>query len=326
MSININAQGVVTYDTRNVHTISARIGGRLEKVFLKFPFQQVKKGQKIAEIYSPELLTAQRELLYLLENDSKNELMINSSKEKLSLLGVTESQIKELATRRIPQHTFSIYSPYNGYVVPDFKQLPAATANAPARSMDNGMASSSVGSTTSPTVGSATLLREGAYVTFGQTLFTIVNTSALRVELSIPSTLAANLELGGEVILDLGDGVVEQAKIDFIQPFFSNGQEFVTIRVFTRNTDRLHIGHLVSAMLKGDSIEALWIPKEAVLDLGEGNVVFVETNNVLKPKRVVLGSRTKDSVEIKQGLSSTDEIAVNAQYLIDSESFIKTPK
>src|SRR5688572_3515965 len=72
MPVSTEAQGVVTYDTRNIYTIPTRIGGRLEKVFLKYAFQQVRKGQKVAEIYSPELLTAQRELIFLLENDSEN--------------------------------------------------------------------------------------------------------------------------------------------------------------------------------------------------------------------------------------------------------------
>src|SRR6188474_1306699 len=56
MDSNIDALGIVTYDSRNVYTIPARVGGRLEKVYLKYPFQKVSKGQKVAEVYSPELL------------------------------------------------------------------------------------------------------------------------------------------------------------------------------------------------------------------------------------------------------------------------------
>src|SRR5687767_6956281 len=73
MPVSTEAQGIVTYDTRNIYTIPARIGGRLEKVFIKYAFQQVRKGEKVAEIYSPELVTAQRELVFLREHDSKNE-------------------------------------------------------------------------------------------------------------------------------------------------------------------------------------------------------------------------------------------------------------
>ena len=86
----------------------------------------------------------------------------------------------------------------------------------------------------------------------------------------------------------------------------------------------MHIGHLVTARIQGTSVEALWVPKEAVLDLGVDKIVFVKTKNVLKPKKIVIGAKTEKETEVKQGLSSSDEIAANAQYLVDSESFIKT--
>src|SRR5687767_12734146 len=92
MPVSVEAQGVVTYDTKNIYTIPSRVNGRLEKVYLKYAFQLVSKGQKIAEIYSPELLTAQRELLFLLENDAENESLIDAAKNKLELLGFSTSQ------------------------------------------------------------------------------------------------------------------------------------------------------------------------------------------------------------------------------------------
>lgn len=335
MPVHIEAQGIVTYDTRNVYIIPSRIGGRLEKVFLKYPFQSVKKGQKVAEIYSPELLTAQRELLFLLENDSQNELLINGAKQRLQLLGATESQINALIQRKAPQNIFAIYSPYDGYVIAETQQAPVAPTAAPASStaasggMGDGMSSTSATSSTQPaTTASApgNLIREGSYVTSGQTLFKVVNTSALRVELNLPSAMATGVTKGREVKLDFGDGEAQQATVDFVQPFFNEGQEFLTVRVYTKRSDKLHIGHLVGASLEGASVEALWIPKEALLDLGVDKVVFIKDKKVLKPKKVVVGAHTGDVVEIRQGLSSSDEIAANAQYLVDSESFIKTQK
>lgn len=336
MPLTIEAQGIVTYDTRNIYTIPSRIGGRLEKVLLKYPFQTVKKGQKVAEIYSPELLTAQRELLFLLENDSQNESLIRGARERLQLLGASESQINTLIQRNEPQNTVAIYSPYDGYVIAETQQTPIAPMAAPSSSssasggMSDGMGSPSA-STSIPAQATSTnltsdLIREGSYVTSGQTLFKVVNTSALRVELNVPSTVANSITKGSEVKLDFGDGCEQLATVDFIQPFFNEGQEFLTVRVYTKRTDKLHIGHLVKAKVAGASVEALWIPKDALLDLGVDKIVFVKDKKVLKPKKVVVGARTNDVVEIKQGLSSSDEIAVNAQYLIDSESFIKTQK
>jgi Cu(I)/Ag(I) efflux system membrane fusion protein len=336
LPVTTEAQGVVTYDTRNIYTIPARVGGRLEKVFLKYAFQQVRKGQKVAEIYSPELLTAQREFIFLLENDASNHPLIQSAKERLKLLGATEAQVSDLIRSKEPRNTFAIYSPYDGYVISETQQTPVApmTSQAgtpPAGGMSDGMGGAS-STAASGTVQSSTgranepIIREGSYVTTGQTLFRIVNPSALRVELSIATKLAGKVSKGDKVMLDFGDHHADSGLIDFIQPFFTEGQEFQTLRVYTKNTERLHIGHLATATLTSTSAEALWVPKEAVLDLGVDDVVFIKEKNVLKPRKVITGTQTENQIEIKQGLASSDEIAANAQYLVDSESFIKTNK
>jgi multidrug efflux pump subunit AcrA (membrane-fusion protein) len=146
------------------------------------------------------------------------------------------------------------------------------------------------------------------------------------VELNLPAASASTIRKGTDVVLDFGDGEEQTATVDFIQPFFDEGQEFLTIRVYTEKSDKLHIGHLVKAKLTSSSLEAMWVPKAAVLDLGVDKIVFIKDKNVLKPQKVTVGTRTNDALEIKQGLTSSDEIAANAQYLVDSESFIKTQK
>lgn len=336
VSLSVEAQGIVTYDTRNIYTIPARMGGRLEKVFLKYPFQHVRKGQKVAEIYSPEWLTAQRELVFLLENDANNEQVIAMAKERLRLLGANETQINDLITTRNVKSTFAIYSPYDGYVMAETQQIPAAVSRAASSSgsasggMADGMSvtsgTSTESSVTVPAGGGEDLIREGAYAASGQTLFKVVNASALRVELNLPSARAAAVKKGSRVTLDFGSGHTALATVDFIQPFFNQGQEFVTVRVYTDKTEQLHIGHLVNAKIESTPVEGLWIPKEAVLDLGVDKVVFVKSKNVLKPRKISTGAGNGKEFEVKQGLSSSDEIAANAQYLVDSESFIKTQR
>jgi Cu(I)/Ag(I) efflux system membrane fusion protein len=79
--------GNIGYDTREVGSISARVSGRIEKLYVKYRYQRISKGQHILDIYSPELLTAQQNLLFLLKNDAGNTTMIQASKEKLLLLG-----------------------------------------------------------------------------------------------------------------------------------------------------------------------------------------------------------------------------------------------
>lgn len=333
MPVTIEAQGVVTYDTRNVYSIPARIGGRLEKVYLKYPFQQVKKGQKVAEIYSPELLTAQRELLFLLENDPVNKIMIDNASQKLSLLGATSSQIDELIQRKETQNTFAIYSPYNGYIVPEGDQNAQATslsAASQSTGMSDGMGGpprgSSMNNRSPSMISNETIVLEGDYVTRGQTLFRIVNISALRVELSIPSSQAAPVDSGDKVELDFGGGDIRTGTVDFIQPFFNDTEQFLTMRVYLKKTEGLSIGQLVNAVIRADSVETLWVPKQAVLDLGMEKIVFIKDKEVFKPKKIITGPQAENWIEVKQGLSSADEIAANAQFLVDSENFIKVRK
>ena len=331
VAATVQAQGVVTYDTRYVYNIPARIGGRLEKVYLKYPFQPVRKGQKVADIYSPELLTAQRELLYLTENDKSNEELIRSAKSKLLLLGASEKQVDEVIARKEAVYTFSIFSAYDGYVISENQPAPAIStaSTSTASSMGGGMGETGMGSTPKTVAPSspqfnAELIREGSYVTTGQALFKVVNTSALRVELNIAISKAGSVKLGDEILLAVGNGKIEEARVDFVQPSFSDGEEFVKVRVYVRNTEGLRIGQLVSATLKFQTSETLWLPKEAILDMGMEKIAFVKDRGVFKPKKIITGIRTNDLIEVKQGLASSDEVAVNAQYMVDSESFIKS--
>lgn len=330
MSVSVEAQGIVTYDTRNIFTIPARIGGRLERVFLKYAFQPVRKGQKVAEIYSPELITAQRELLYLIENDPSNTSLIESAKSRLYLLGASQNQVEELIRSKEVPYTFSIYSQYEGYVISDGQQPPAITASS---SSSTGMGDEMGGLPSADVSASATsslmntqqaeLIREGDYVSTGQLLFKVVNASGLRVELDLPAAQSGWVNVNDEVELDLGDQQIKKAKVDFIQPFFTEGQEFLKVRLYVKNNGDLRIGQLVRATIRSKAIEALWIPREAVLDLGVDKVVFVKDREVFKARNVKTGVQTGGWIQVMENLSSSEEIASNAQFMVDSESFIK---
>lgn len=331
VDVSVDAVGIVTYDTRNIYTIPARVGGRIEKMYLKYEFEVVRKGQKIAEIYSPELNTAQRELLYLLEHDGDNQMLIESAKRKLALLGLSTSQINDLTDRSEVSSVFSVYSPYDGYVITN-DLAPAVsqgmTQSPVAGGQMNGMNASSSNATPAPTVANSNtqpsfLVREGNYVSTGQTLLKVVNTNALRIELDLLGAQMGMVKRGDKLELDLGNGNKVQAAVDFVQPFFNEGQNFLKIRVYTHKVNNLHIGQLVRARIDMKSKEALWIPKTALLDLGTDKIVFIKDRDVVKPKRITTGIRTDDQVEVTSGLASSAEIAFNAQYLVDSESFIK---
>jgi multidrug efflux pump subunit AcrA (membrane-fusion protein) len=206
-----------------------------------------------------------------------------------------------------------------------------STQDAPASNdrMADGMGGNTGSSGVTPLSKSSqagTLIREGSYVSSGQTLFRIVNESSLRVELNVPSNLAGAVEKGFMVTLDFGNGKIQNGTVDFVQPYFNEGQEFLIVRVYTRDTKDLHIGHLVTAKIESKPVEALWIPRQTVVDLGVDEVVFVKEKNVLLPRKITTGAYADEMIEVKRGLTSSEEIAADAQYLVDSESFIKTKK
>ncbi len=326
MPMELDVNGIVSYDTRNIFTIPARVGGRLEKVYLKYNFQPVTKGQKVAEVYSPELVNAQRELVYLLQNDASNTSLIEAAKSKLILLGATASQVETLVKNQEIIYSFSVYSPYAGYVISESQSAPAAPVKSSAASASDGMGMGG-GISASPTplndvAQSSTLsiIREGSYVTTGQTLFKVVNSNSIWLEFSIPASSGSKLKVGDEFSLAMHSGF-SKSKINFIEPF-SDGENFIRIRSYYKGEELL-IGQLIKAKFSFQTKETLWLPKDAIYDLGTTSIVFVKERGQYKPKSIETGTRSDGWIEVTKGITSGDEVAINAQYLIDSESFVK---
>lgn len=326
MPMTAEAHGVVAYDTRYVHAVPARIAGRLERVYLRYAFQTVSKGQRVAEIYSPELLTAQRELLFLVEHDAANTDLIAAAKEKLVLLGATQKQVDDLIKTKETSGRFTIYSPYDGYLILAGQSMPVAVVrptSSPGMGGGMGSAVTTPAATEQSAPATSSLVREGDYVSRGQTLFTIASQEALLLELNVPSVSAGSLHIGDSLVISISKEMTIVSVVNFVQPFFADGEEFQKVRVYVRRAD-LRIGQLVDAAIKRTSAAALWLPNEAIMDMGSGKIVFVKERSVFKPKPITAGMRSDGWTEIRQGIASSDEVAAKAAYLVDSESFIKS--
>ena len=322
--ITVEAHGAVTYDTRYVFDVPARIGGRLESVFVHYAFQPVRKGQKLFELYSPELLTAQEEFLYLVRSDPDNAGLVAAAREKLFLLGLSKTDVEELTRKGTTSPRFAITSPYSGYAMPDLPSDPGKTP-VPEQKASSGMDAGgmSANPSTSTVVSRASMIHEGDYVSRGQRLLTIVSLEALRVELKVPSALGADIRAGDTLTVSLNNAQPTTARVDFVQPFYDQGEEFLKIRVYVRNAD-LQLAQLVEARIQRRLPELFWLPVEAVADLGSQKVVFVKDRGLFKPRSIVTGMRSDGWIEVRQGLTSSDEVAAKAAFLVDSESFIKT--
>lgn len=331
MEVKTAAKGVIAYDTRRAYTIPVKSGGRIEKLYIQYNFQPVRKGQKILEIYSPDLLTAQRELLYLIKEDSENLPLIESAKQRLRLLGVTEDQIRKLITSEKESYSFGVYSPYNGYVVEESElgSSMSAGSSPTGGSMGGGMESSGPPAqvqASSPGIGKQLNIREGMYVTTGQTVFRVVNTDKVWAEFDVYQEDASVVKVNDPIEITTGktEGEAIEAKVDFVVPFYSEGGSFTKIRVYLSNEeDEFKIGQLVSGTFKTKVEDALWIPATAVMDLGNKRVVFLKKGEVFIPVQVTTGRQSENWVELKEGLGKEDHISHNAQFMVDSESFIK---
>ncbi|HEY1006027.1 MAG TPA: efflux RND transporter periplasmic adaptor subunit, partial [Sphingobacteriaceae bacterium] len=108
-------RGVIAYDPENINSISSRVNGRIERLFVHYNFQRIAKGQKLMEIYSPDLAAAQTELLFLKSNGEMQ--LLESARQKLRLLGMTNEQIGRILRTGQVDYRVTVYSPYSGYLM-----------------------------------------------------------------------------------------------------------------------------------------------------------------------------------------------------------------
>ncbi len=313
--VKVEALGTLQYDTRGMGAISARISGRIEKLYLKYTFQDVSKGQKIMDIYSPELLTSQQNLLFLIRNDPENASFINSAKDKLLFLGMSHEQLNQVIQSGKPLYRVSVFSNYSGHI-----------HDALNSSMNSPSAGSSSASSGQSLVTRELMLKEGMYVQKGQTILSVMDPHRLWVVLNIYGADQSLVRTGSPVrIVPEADRYESfSGRIDFIEPFYRDGTKTLSARVnFENHSMNMPVGSQVRATISGNPIKANWLPLAAVISLGMNKIVFKNYNGVFKAHSVTTGLTYQDKIQILEGLTSQDEVAANAQFLIDSESFIK---
>ncbi len=312
-NIEMESYGFIAYDTRHTGAISSNFSGRIEKLFIKYRYQKISKGQRIMDIYSPELMTAQENLLFLLKNDPDNTMLINASKQKLYLLGMSNQQVSLLIKSGKVNYSVAVYSNYSGHVH---------------ESSGSGMNNNQQAVMSPATFTTEELsVKEGMYVQKGQNIFSVYNPGKAWAVLNIFTGQAAMVKVGNKVrITPETDPLKDfRAAISYIEPFYREGSKTATARVYFDNTaSKIPIGSQVKATIFAGDRSANWLPEEAVLSLGLDNVVFVRNGESFTARKIETGIINKHLIQVLSGLDKNEAVAANAQYLVDSESFIKT--
>ena len=307
----ISLPGIVSYDPNSAVNIAARTSGRIEKMYVNYKYQKVTKGQKIFEIYSPELLTEQQNFIYLISNDSQNTSIINSAKQKLLLYGMSNNQVNTLASAKKVNPVIVIYSPANGIITGTEK-----------------MTSSSVSPMSNTSSNTETLdIKQGNYITKGEVVFKLANTDKVwgifNVLQGYNSLIKINQSIDISSELDEKNSIY--SKINFVETQLNPTDKTNRIRVHLNNsTIKLPIGTRLQGVVQLNSTKGIWLQKQTLVSLGNKKVVFIKLDNGFKATAIQTGIEIDDFVQIIGGVSVGDTIAKNAQYLIDSESFIKT--
>ncbi|MBS1527480.1 MAG: efflux RND transporter periplasmic adaptor subunit [Bacteroidetes bacterium] len=313
MPVEIKADGYLDYDTRMFNNIASRYSGRIEKLYIKYAFEEIHKGQLMMDIYSPDMVTAQQDLVFLVKNSPQETGLINAAKQKLLLLGMTDAQVRQVIKTEIPFYSLPVYSPYEGHV--------------------HDMSHSQMGTTMevdSPEYlenNRPLTIREGMYVEKGQTMFNVVDLHKLWAIIKIDPSEIALVKLNQQVTItspDLPD-MKYSGKVNFVEPVLENNDKTTSIRVYLDNMDhRLKVNSLVRATIQTGQAKGMWVPRSAVLDLGQRKIVWLMHEQLYEAHEVTTGIIIGNQVQVEKGLSVTDSIASVAQYFRDNESFIKT--
>jgi Cu(I)/Ag(I) efflux system membrane fusion protein len=318
----ISAMGYLSYNPNYVKTISARVSGRVEKNYIDYNFESVTKGQKLIDVYSPELLTAQNEYVYILQNNDASEVSTKMTlRSKLVNLGMSETEIIRLEKTKQTNATVSIYANSGGHVhfISDNTNMSEHALSLPSKNN---------ASMNTSTEDKASIIRAGDYVKKGDDLFTIADESSIWALFKMLPEDIGSVHTGDAVDIIINDETYG-GKVTFIEKSFNEATDFYTVRVsmICKDHTQLKIGTLIRGYIsvKGNSNKNLWIPSTSIVYLGKGDAaVFIKKQLGYEAHTIQIGKQSNEWIEVLAGLAAIDSIAPIASYLVDSEGFIST--
>jgi Cu(I)/Ag(I) efflux system membrane fusion protein len=299
LSHTIRAVGLIVPDkTRNWQFVS-RVDGYIQKLDVTAPGELVDNNAPLLSIYSPDLLTTEREFVELLRmrdqarsKDAREtpQRLIDSAKRRLQLWNVTDQQIAELEKTRKASDILTLLSPFRGVV----QSVP---------------------------------VEQGKNVKVGDMLVEVADLSVVWVWAEFYENELSMLNVGQKLAITTKSypGEKFEGTIRVTNPFLDEAKRTARVRIDIPNPDfKLRPGMYVNAELSMDMGEALTVPVSAVMPTGTRNIVFVDKGQgKLEPRVVELGSKYGDIYEVKSSLQAGERVVSSANFLIDAESKVQ---
>src|SRR6266496_1752276 len=295
----IRSVGLIVPDRSRNWQFVSRVDGYVQQLNVTSPGQVVDKDAPLLSIYSPDLLTSEREFVELLRmrdeaktKDARQtpQRLIESAKRRLHLWNVTEQQIADLEKTRKASETLTLLSPFRGVV----QSVP---------------------------------LEQGKNVRVGDMLVEVADLSLVWVWAEFYENELSMLQTGQKTVVTAKSypGEKFEGTISVINPFLDEAKRTAKVRIDIPNPDfKLRPGMYVNAELAMDMGEALTIPVSAVMPTGTRSVVFVDKGQgKLEPRIVEIGSKYGDIYEVKSGLQGDERVVASANFLIDAESKVQ---
>lgn len=287
----VRMNGKIKADERLVFSQPSHIPGRVEKLLINFTGESISKGQTIAYIYSPELVTAQEELFEALKIKSSQPSLFEAAKAKLKNWKLTETQINKIIERGEPQNQFPILSDVTGVVLNKRVNL-------------------------------------GDYIQKGQSLLEVANLSKVWVLFDVYESDIPWVKGGNTINFTVQSlpGETFAGKVTFIDPVINPNTRVTTARVEISNGNgKLKPDMFVTGMALSpinSQQEALIVPKSAVMWTGERSVVYVKNSTAAGVgfimREITLGAALGNGYVVEKGLSEGEEIATNGTFSIDA--------
>ena len=294
----LRAVGTIEIDETKQVRVSARVAGRIEKLYAGFTGQAVPAGAPLYSIYSPELVATEREYLLSVENRralsgatpetirAADEL-VSASRDRLRLWGIGPEQIAALERTRQPELALTYRSPITGTV----------------------MQKSAL---------------EGQYVTEGTELYLLADLSTVWLMAQVYEYELGRLRIGqtAQVTVSAIPGKTLLGRIAFIEPVLDRETRSARVRIALPNPGGiLKPGMFADARLEIPATPSLVIPKSALIDTGARRLVYVEVSpNTFAARNVKTGETSDDRIAVLEGLSEGDRVVASAAFFVDSQA------